>query len=511
MKKHNFLERIGDKFHSSKRMGVLMTALFIAAVMTVNIVLFGLASRFGWYFRTDTVYEHTISDATDGYLSEVKDRGTVRILFCDAKDSLESDEVYNLVYQTACQYAEKYDFVSVENVNIFTNPELVEPYKYELEPDGSYKKDPETGKRIKINEISTSTVIFVSERDFAVLPMHTFFVLDEDQLITAYNGEEVTAAMIHRVLSVEDRPLAYFTANHGETYATAFYYRLLFAGYTMKEVDLWSETPDAGDGNILIISNPRYDFDRGDASHGVVGEIDRIQAFTEAGGTVYAMLDPLITGTVQLEKFLSEWGITVMRAETSARAADTVFVRDSADAVTTDGYGLITSFGESDAGREMKAEMDRNGAGRVIVSQASPLILNEVAGKTVSSLLVSSSASQAYAGGSSIDTAGSYTVAAMSRDTTTGGGVFAVGSVYLAAQNAITTNEYGNKDFVFLVFRHLSGASVPLGSSYLLFSSTGIEDLTMWEARIWTILFAGILPVGVAVTGVICIRRRRNR
>ena len=155
--------------------------------------------------------------------------------------------------------------------------------------------------------------------------------------------------------------------------------------------------------------------------------------------------------------------------------------------------------------------MDAVGSGRVIVREAMPLDLAGATGKTVSSLLVTSPTATAHANGQTVDTAGGYTVAAVSRDTTTGGGVFAVGSVYLTAQDAITTNEYGNKDLIFLVFRHLSGASVPIGTTYLLFSSGTLEGLTMRGARLWTALLVGLIPLGVAIAGFICVRKRRNR
>lgn len=510
MKHQSFSSWVKGTFHKSARVGAAMTAVFIAAIIAVNVVIYGLASHFGWYFHAGESYEHTIGHATDAYLSEVSDRGDVRILFCDAADALEADVIYNLVWQTARQYAERYGFLHIENINIYTNPERVEPYKYQREADGSYTIDPETGKRVQINRISTSSVILVSDTDYAVLAMESFFVLDSERTITAYSGEEVFAAMIRRVLT-EERPIAYFTTTHGETFSSAFNRRLLFAGYNAQEIDLWQETPEVGDGNILVLSNPRYDLDRGDASAGVKGELDRVEEFLAAGGSLYVMLDPLLTGTVGIEKLLADWGITPRRAVEGDGTRDAVTVRDSANAVSTDGYALITSFGDSDLAREIAGEMDAVGSGRVIVREAMPLDLAEKTGKTVSSLLVTSPTATAHANGQTVDTAGGYTVAAVSRDTTTGGGVFAVGSVYLTAQDAITTNEYGNKDLIFLVFRHLSGASVPIGTTYLLFSSGTLEGLTMRGARLWTALLVGLIPLGVAIAGFICVRKRRNR
>ena len=509
MKQFSLLSWMKGRFHASARIGAALTAVFIAAIVAVNVVIYGLATHFGWYFYTGEHYEHTIGHATDAYLSEVADRGEVRLLFCSSADALEADAVYNLVWQTAKQYAERYDFLKIENINIYTNPELVKPYKYRREADGSYTVDPENGGLVKINDISTASVIFVSDTDFAVLTMESFFVLATDKTITAYSGEEVTAAMIRRVLTTE-RPIAYFTTKHGETYSAAFNRRLLFAGYNAREIDLWQETPEVGDGNILVISNPRYDLDRGDASAGVRGELDRMEEFLSAGGSVYIMLDPLLTGTTGLEKFLGDWGITPRRIVEGDRR-DAVTVRDSANAVTTDGYGLVTSFGDSDLAREISREMEAAGAGRVIVREAMPLDLTEREGKTVSSLLTASATATAHANGKTVDSAGGYTVAAVSRDNTTGGGIFAVGSVFLTAQDTITTNEYGNKDLIFLVFRHLSGAAVPIGTTYLLFSSGTLEGLTMRAARLWTVLVAVIVPVAVGATGFVLVRRRRNR
>lgn len=497
------------RLRPATRLGVAMTAVFLAALILVNVVVYGLATYFGWYFYAVEPYEHTIGHGTDDYLAEVADAGEVRILFCDAPDALEGDTVYNLVWQTVRQFAARYDFLSVENVNIYTNPELVEPYKYQREADGSYTVDPETGKRVQVNAISTSSVIFVAAGDYAVLSMESFFVLDDSRVITAYRGEEVAAAMIHRVLT-EERPVAYFTTTHGETFSAAFNRRLLFAGYDAREIDLWQETPEVGAGNILVISGPRYDFDRGDSALGIVGELDRIESFLAAGGSLYVMLDPLLTGTVQLEAFLAEWGLSPRRAEDDGvRAA--VMIHDASDAVTTDGYGLITSFGDCALADAIAADMAAAEAGRVILQDATPLTLTAVEGKTVSPLLVSSSSSSAHANGTILDAAGSYTVAAASRDDGTGGGIFLVGSVYLTAQDAVTTNEYGNKDLIFLVFRHLSGAHVPIGTTYLLFSQGTLEELTMREARLWTALLVGVIPLAVATAGVICVRKRRNR
>ena len=515
MKLKTFIRGLWERTHGSAKFGACLTAALIATLVVFNTVLYGLSNHFSWYFYTDTKLEHTISGVTDEYLREVSG-SEVTILFCDNQEDLESDSVYNLVWQTANQYAERYDFVTVETVNIFVNPEKVAPYKYEKDPEtGAYVVDPETGKYVTLNPIDTSSVIFVGGETYAVLTMQSFFVLDSDDLITAYNGEEVVASMIHRVQN-GNMPKAYFTANHGETYAMAFYNRLLCAGYVLEPVDLMTQDIEVGEGNLLIISNPQYDFVRGNQASGIVGELDKIDAFLSEGGSVWTMLDPLVTNTVQLEGFLTSWGITVERAYvedevTGNTVTEAVMVRDSIDSVTTDGYSLITTPSGSDLATDFLEKMDEVEAGRVIISRVSPLALTDVTGKTVSSLLSSSSSSRAYAAGDVYDDRGNFSVAAHSRDNQSGGQVFAVGSVYFTAQNAITTNEYGNKDMIFLLLKELSHISVPMGCTYLIFTPTTLEDLTMAEARLWTALLAGVIPVGIGICGVAILGKRRYR
>lgn len=481
---------------SGMRAGLI--AAMIAVAVVLNVVIFGLANVFSWYFYTEESYEHTIGDATDTYLSSLGEVGDVRIIFCDAADTLSGDTVYNLVWQTANQFADRYDFVSVENVNIFTHPERVERFKYEWDSEkNDFATDPETGDRIQLYSINTSSVIFAGEKDFIVLPMSAFFVLDSESVITAYNGEEVTAAMIRWTLT-EDHPTAYFTANHGETYSSVFYNRLVCAGYRVQAIDLLTEEI-APDG-ILVISNPLYDFVEGNADKNIRAELEKMEEFLAGGGSMYVMLDPLVTNTVRLEAFLAEWGLT----------REAMTVRDSAEAVTTDGYALITSFADGQLANRFAAEMESLDAGRVILKQASPLTLTQPDGKTVEPILTSSPDARAYANGVEADATGSYVLAAASRDQN-GGSIFLVSSVYMTAYDAITTNEYGNRDLLFLLFEELSGAAVPKGCSYLIFSPTTLEDLTMREARLWTALLAVVAPLAVAVAGMIVLKKRRAR
>lgn len=497
MKKTTIKERLLARWGEGGGLRTGLIAAFILLAVVLNVVIYGLSTKFSWYFYAEESYSHTITGATDAYLNEVAGEGEVTILFCDSRDALESDVVYNLVWQTANQFADRYDFVSVKNVNIFTHPEEVERYKYEWDEEANDFARDENGDRIKLHTINTSSVIFAGSKDYIVLTMSSFFVLDKEDSITAYNGEEITASMIRWALT-EEHPTAYFTTSHGETYSEVFYNRLVCAGYRVEAIDLLTQEIEK-DG-IVIISNPLYDFVEGNAEKGIRAELEKLEEFLSHGGSVYVMLDPLVTNTVRLESFLKKWGLS----------REEMTVKDREEAVTTDGYALITSFAEEGLGGTIGQEMEALSSGRVILRQASPITLTPVEGKTVSPILVSSSDAVGYLNGAVVDTAGSYVLAATSQGEN-GGGIFLVSSIYLTAFDAITTNEYGNRDLIFLTLHHVSDAPVPTGCSYVMFSPTTLEDLTMREARLWTGLVAILVPLAIAAVGVVTLVRRRNR
>ena len=491
MKRKNITRRLRQTASNEMRTGTPFLVVGILLVVILNVILFGLSTKYEWYFYTTPRYEHQIGEASQEFLADVEREGPVRIIFCQSAEDLERDDVYRLVWQTACQFDERFDFITCENVNIFLNPEAVSGF---IDEDAGEEG---TGGTTTIN---TSSVIFASERQHMVLSMSAFFNLNEQNTVTAYRGEEVMAAMI-RYVQTEEHPTAVFTTNHGETFSIPFYNQLVCAGYRIETIDLLREELPAGDV-LLVISAPQYDFARGNTANGVRGEIEKIQELVDRGGSVMVTLDPLIQNTVHLEEYLTSCGITVRDGT----------LRDNAASITADGYTLVCSPAENEYADTLHATLDKVGAGRVILRESAALsIVSPTApDMTPSALLVSSPSAALYAGGERIDDEGSYTLSAVSTHTS-GGGIFVTPSVYLTAQDAIVTNEYGNKDFIYGVLGQTAGADVPLGCTVLLIDNVALEGLTMRTARTWLIVLAVLVPAAVAVTGAVVLTRRKNR
>lgn len=473
-----------------------MIALFIAVLVVLNMIVYGLAEHYTWYAYTTEKYEHTIGDATESYFAPLEAEGkTVRIRFCMSEDQLMADVANSLVYNTARQFADRYDFIEVECLNIYLDPAEVNQYRFET--------DPETGEEKEIHTISRESVIIDNgdePTDFTVLRMSSFFALDESSVILAYNGEEVMAAMIHRVLT-EEQGTVYFTRNHGETSSPTFYNLLVCAGYDVKELDLRaSEVPE--DAEIIVISNPLYDFEKAQAGSGIVSEVDRLEDFLAGGGMLYVMLDPLVGELPHLDALLADWGMTRENAT----------VRDVSHSLSSDGLTLLAEYGTGEAASRIGARVNDAGDGSVVLKSASPIKLSQtnVKGASTEAILRSASGSAAYAEGKQVSSTGNYTLAALSRGEN-GGGIFLVSSIFLTARDAIQTNGYANADLLYALFEEVSGASVPLGCSVLSFDTERLEGLTMGTAHLLTVLFVAVIPLGVLAVGTVVRIRRKNR
>jgi hypothetical protein len=177
------------------RVGTALTLAFICAIAVFNTIIFALASKYEWYFFKEESYEHNISEASERELSSLE--GETEIIFCMEKDELESDTIYNLVWQTANQLAEKNELIKIKNVNIYLQPKEVSKYKYTID---------ENGERVQTAKIDKRTVIIATDTEYKVLTLSDFFVLNTESIITATS-----------------RSAAAITKNRGKVFFSSFF------------------------------------------------------------------------------------------------------------------------------------------------------------------------------------------------------------------------------------------------------------------------------------------------
>ena len=226
-----------------------ITAMVIALVIVLNVVLYYLSAINGWYIANAEELDLSLSGSTEELFAEAEEKGRrVEIIFCMSREELAVNTTGKDVLATAEALEELHpDFIKLRFFNIKTL----------LDEDGNSVKARlekyKTDMRGKETALHAGAVIFsstvtdgagFSREDYVVLnnqlsgvPYVDFYHLDGSGYITAYVGEEVMASMVLWTLNTEHKT-AYFTTGHGETVDIAFTNMLQRAGYYISEVDL---------------------------------------------------------------------------------------------------------------------------------------------------------------------------------------------------------------------------------------------------------------------------------
>ena len=183
----NVFSRIGRAAKGYSGISGATIALFIAIVVVFNVAFYALATHYSWYAYTAPSYEHEIGDTSRAYFENLDTEGkTAKIIFCNTADQLDADVASRLAHETAKQLAARHDFISIEYINIYTEPQKLEKYLYTYN-DANERVD--SGAKI-----TTESVIFDCGEEYMVQSLANFFHLSSSSAILAYNGEEVMAA-----------------------------------------------------------------------------------------------------------------------------------------------------------------------------------------------------------------------------------------------------------------------------------------------------------------------------
>lgn len=492
------------------------TAIVISLVVFVNIIIYTLSSVFPLYLYSAEEMDFSISGATDVLFNDaINAEREVTVTFCSYEDVVESHDTGSFVLDTARQFAERYpDFIKLRFVNIYTK----------LDSEGNSVADElalyqsrnpilnQQGDNVTINNTS---VIFSTDTNFRVLTDYytsagyaDFYTLNSDVSITSYNGEEVFAASVMWALRAPDsQGKAYFTNGHGETANAIMQTILNSAGYEVTQIDLRkNDVPE--DAELLVISKPMADFEKGVEGTSLITEYDRLKAYAKRGGNFYVVLDYYAKPLPVLESFVAEFGIKYRTDDEGVKAV----IKESSNAITADGFTLVAEYAEGELPEEMKNTIvERTGNnGNVIMREVVAL---ELTGNA-KPVLVSSSTSVLQASGVTIDDEGGYVISAYStakNDSAEDASMFFMFDGNVTASDAIITNSYSNRDFLYSLFDELYGnKDLPYGCKSVVFNELKLENLTMGTAKTMTAVLLAI-PALLAATCAVVVIRRKNR
>lgn len=504
---NNIKQRLTSYFKGRNFPSAVLTAIVIAVVVFVNIIIYTLSGVIPLYLYSPVKDDLSISSASDVLFEKyIEDGRRVTVTFCSYEDVVASHDTGKFVLETAREFEKRYEgFISLRFVNAITK----------LDSEGrSVADELEIYQDGGNNAINDTSVIFSTDTSYRVLTdtysgtgYIDFYTLDDQLYITSYNGEETIAASVLWALS-ENHGTAYMTIGHGETANGTLYNILTAAGYNVRELNLRkNDIPE--DAELLIISNPISDFERGAEGSTLITEYDRLKAYSRLGGKFMVCLDPTVKALPVLEGFISEFGISFATIDSGERS----IIKDSENAITTDGFTLVADFSSSEIASKMQSVIsDRTGDpdGRVIIRGVGALVLEGNA----MPILTSSSSSVLEADGETVNTDGRYTIAACSileNDLTSEAKMFVMSDGMLTASDAIVTDGYSNKDFLYSLFdSFFDKGDMPYGCRSIIYNEAVLENLTMGTAKTYTAVLLAI-PTALIAVGAFVLVRRKNR
>lgn len=302
---------------------VVFTAVIVAAVIFLNMVIAGLGNTFSWYFDLTGASVYTMSDAFNKNLNELLD--------VNFDDSEENDLYFNIVllmdedafrdyntstyyiYRSLKQVVQDNDHIELVSINSTQNPELVKTRYQKTSTD---------------NYAITDVIIEVADKDhnsrseigYKKISTNAFYMTDSDTgEVFAYNAEAKILSVFAQLtgkVSEETAPIVYYLQGHGEpTLAEASDWTDIFtdAGFVVKEINLLNEDfpSTITNGSIVFINLPKTDLFV-DSSEGGISEVKKLRNFAATNyGNVFVTIDAETSSLPSLNNLMSEWGIGI--------------------------------------------------------------------------------------------------------------------------------------------------------------------------------------------------------
>lgn len=484
----------------------VLTAIIIAAVVFVNILIYTLSTVYPLYLSSPEKQDFSISDASDALFTKYEEKGSrITITFCSYEDVVSSHYMGGNVLKTAKELEKNYpDLISLRFINAITK----------LDSEGNSVVDElQTYSDGGKTAIDGTSVVISSDTRFRVMPSYNgngyadFYTLDAASQVNSYNGEESFVSSILWTLS-EQHGVAYITVGHGETATPSLHKILTAAGYEVKDINLRKkDIPE--DAELVVISNPTADFEKGAGN--LPTEYRRLVEYKEKGGNFFITLNPFVKKLPVLESFIADFGVSFYTVDSGEKA----IVKDSNNAITTDGFTLVAEYADTSYAKNMKqAISDKTGDedASVVIRNVAAFVLDS--SKSVYPILSASSSAVCEAEGNTVDTDGNYTIAACAvakNDFADDSRLFVMSDGMMTSGEAVVSNGYSNKDFLYSVFDVFYGkGEMPYGCNSLIYDTMILENLTMSSAKIYTAVILAV-PAIVAICGAILLRRRKNR
>ncbi len=479
-------------------MATLMTVVFIAIVVVLNVVVSALTERFPSMDIDLTAQGlNTLSEQALEIAKGVEQDTTIYLI--GSEDAYENNQIYSSygleysqVANLAKRLAEANSKIKVEFVDPDTNPTFISEYAED--------------------NLATGKVLVKTEKRHRVLGVTDLFSLEQDQTTGAYNSYSLVDSALAAALEVvnlDEVPVFTIATGHGEMLTSdnmgSFLSMMEDQNFEVKEIDLLTEEIPEGT-QVLMLPTPTTDYSP--------EEVNKLRAYLEDTShsdpvTLLATCYPSQTSLPNYAAFLEEWGVkvesgVVAETDTSRMAvadASGVIVDPSADYLSDNSYERLVSYYSAPLSLLFKGNNDISTAALWTTADSAYVVTEDITEEeaqnpdTSAQTLATLSSKIVQVDGSSITHS-----------------MVVFGSSNVFTDTFMGTSAFGDSSYITDLLLYLTGND---GSNVSVLTErvqTNVTDVSASRGTIdmlgW--LFGAIIPVAILAVGLVIFLKRRH-
>lgn len=476
------------KSRNAKRgaVAIILTILFIAVIVGLNI----LASTIGlsWDLTPNSIYE--LTETSLEYISTLEKDVTIYVL-AEEQTLEDQGEYYLQVNKLLHEFENNSKHIKLKYVDLSTNPSFAQSY-----PDVNWNAEP----YIMLIEYKDDHIA-VSQQDI--------FTYDEEYL--AYgeyyiNGQKCEQAVLTAIFNItaEEKIGVTMLTGHGELENTALSSLLMNNAYDVETVSLLNGEISK-DSQFVILYAPTNDIDK-DTYDTLV---DWLYNNGEYGRTLLYVPNDMVTeDTPYIDMLLEEWSMSVSKGW--------VYETDPSYMTNSGAPNLISIFNYEEG--EFVSNL-KDTSIPVVMMYCMPV---ELLDTSATSLLSTSDKAvvrpldadenwnendeeQGKLCGAAISSQGN-------EDNTKKSNVIVIGSYAALSEAAFSTTSFNNSNYIVNMFNTISHRDdIALTIEGKTIESTELGITSLGTATILGFVFYIIIPLAVAVVGIVMWIRRRHR
>ena len=478
-------------------MATLMTVVFVAIVIVLNVVVSALAERFPSMDIDMTAQGlNTLSDQAIEIAQSIDEDTTIYLI--GSEDAYENNQIYSSygleysqVASLARRLAEANSHIKVEFVDPDTNPTFISEYADE--------------------DLSTGKVMVQTERRHRVLTVTDLFTIEQDQTTGGYNTYSMVDSALAGALelvNMEDVPVFTIATGHGEMLTSdnmaSFISMLEDQNFEVQEIDLLTESIPEGT-QVLMLPTPTTDYSE--------AEVDKLREYLNnttnpEALTLLATSNPTQGSMPNYEAFLEEWGIRVEEGVVAETNTDRMALADA--------YGVLVDPSED--------YLSGNTYDRLVSYYSAPITKLFDANNGISTYDLWTTSDSAYVvtedtteeQAADPDTS-SQTVASVSSKYVQVDGSSVTRSLVMFGSSYVfldtfMSNAFSDGSFVTDLTLYLTGND---GSNVTVLTErvqTNEMDVTATRSTMdmWGIIFSAVIPVAILACGLVIFLKRRH-